>query len=135
MPKLLTLTALVLVVTAAACSEPAERKIRARQDAANVADQMTRGAREIFEIDLPAKCQIESLGPKLDFEVFDITCDGVPYGGVYAGNYPDTSVPRARTIETGMGWPAKIQAWSAEVPAHQADADRIAASLRLRRKS
>ena len=134
MPKLLIVSALVLVV-AAACSEPAEKKIRARQDADAVAGQMTRGAREIFEMDLPASCRIESRGAKLDFEVFDITCGGVLYGGVYAGNYPDTSVPRAKAIETGMGWPAKIQAWSAEVPHHQADADRIAASLRLRRKS
>jgi hypothetical protein len=96
---------------------------------------MTRSARDTFEIDLPKGCEIRSRGAKLDFEVFEISCAGTPYAGVYAGNYPDRSVPRAKTIETQMGWPAKIQAWSLAVPGHQAEADRIVGSLRLRGRS
>ena len=96
------------------------------------AEQMKRGARELFEIDLPPDCQVASKGASLDFEVFDITCGDVYYGGLYAGNYADPDVRRSRLLKVPLDWPSEIQIWSATVPElDQVRADQIAASVRL----
>lgn len=96
------------------------------------AQQMNRGARELFEIDLPPDCEVASKGASLDFEVFEITCGDVYYGGLYAGNFADPDVPRSRLLNLPLDWPSEIQVWSASVPEpDQARADQIAASVRL----
>lgn len=89
--------------------------------------------REAFEIALPADCKLATDGPRIDFQVFYVTCEGKTYGGIYVGNAADRSMPRSRVIATEYGWPSEIQVWSLEVGADQSRADAIAASVRARR--
>jgi hypothetical protein len=87
---------------------------------------------DAFNLTLPQDCKITRRPGKLDFEVFDVTCGGRPYAGIYAGNAPSTDIPRSRLLTTQFEWPSTIQVWTQKVPGHQRKADQIAASVRLR---
>jgi hypothetical protein len=92
-------------------------------------------AQDAFDLDLPSGCKIAGNPSKLDFELFIVTCGGVPYAGIYAGNAPQTDIPRSRLLRTGYEWPALIQVWSLKVTHDQGRANKIAASVRLRSSS
>lgn len=90
-------------------------------------------ARAAFTVDLPGGCELRDGALRADFAVFYVYCDGQFYAGIYAGNAADREVPRSRLMLTEHRWPAEVQAWAATIPADQAKADAIAASVRVRR--
>jgi len=89
--------------------------------------------REAFLIELPSGCRLDVQSPVEDFEVFTATCSQQAYARVYVGNAPDRSI-RGRLLRTRYSWPTYVQAWSLSVPHDQARADRIAHSVKLKRR-
>ena len=83
-----------------------------------------------FEIELPEGCEMSTRGLQMDFEVYDITCAGLPMVGVYVGNFPDTSMP-GRFIDTGRrDWPSRLHVWVVSTAADVERAQAIADSVR-----
>ena len=103
---------------------------QARADPSSKAE--LNNGREAFDIELPSACQITTKGRGLDFQVFYVVCGGVDYAGVYVGNAADRSTPRSRLLPTSFDWPAEVQVWSDVVTGDQDEADKIAASVRLK---
>lgn len=121
-------TLIALSVVAAACSPQPETKAPKIE----LSKAVLEDGRKAFDIALPSGCEINTEGVKLDFQTFRVSCGGVPYAGLYVGNFADKSVPRSRLLATPYSWPSEVQVWSLEVPKDQAGADRIAASVRVR---
>jgi hypothetical protein len=90
-------------------------------------------ARASFTLDLPDDCVLEEGQIRASFAIFQVTCGGRVYAGIYAGNAADPEMPRSRTILTETRWPSEVQAWAVDVPGDQARADAIVASVRARR--
>jgi hypothetical protein len=90
-------------------------------------------ARASFSIELPDGCALEESQVRATYAVFNITCEGRVYGGVYAGADANPEIPRSRIMITETRWPTEIQAWSVDVPDDQDRADAIVASVRAKR--
>lgn len=90
-------------------------------------------ARASFSVELPDDCVLEEGQVRGAYAVFNVTCDGRVYAGIYTGTEANPKIPRSRIMVTETRWPTEIQAWAAEVPGDQARADAIAASVRARR--
>ena len=90
-------------------------------------------ARASFTIDLPEDCVLEEGEVRATFAVFNVTCDGRVYAGIYTGTEANREIPRSRIMITETRWPTEIQTWAEDVPDDQARADAIAASVRARR--
>jgi len=90
-------------------------------------------ARASFSIDLPDGCALEEGQVRATYVVFNVTCDGRVYAGIYTGAEANPEIPRSRIMITETRWPTEIQAWSADVPDDQERADAIAASVRAKR--
>jgi hypothetical protein len=103
--------------------------------AASPSKAALKDGRDSFDIELPSACQLTTKGRGIDFQVFYVICGGVDYAGVYVGNAADNSTPRSRLLMTEFDWPAEVQVWSDVVTGHQDEADKIAASVRLKSSS
>jgi hypothetical protein len=90
-------------------------------------------ARASFTVDLPEDCVVREGRAGANFAIFEVTCGGRVYAGVYAGNAANPEIPRSRIMVTETRWPTEVQAWAADVPDDQARADAIAASVRAKR--
>ncbi|MET0293677.1 MAG: hypothetical protein ABW042_01580 [Phenylobacterium sp.] len=86
------------------------------------------GARQLFTIDLPPGCKIESRSLSSDFEVFDVLCNGRPAAGVYVGDHPHAG---GVVMDTGLEHPSKLQAWPDPLDPDRERAMHIAASVKL----
>lgn len=90
-------------------------------------------ARASFSIDLPEDCRLEQGQVRPTYTVFNVTCSGRVYAGIYTGTEANPDIPRSRIMITETRWPTEIQAWAADVPDDQDRADAIAASVRAKR--
>ena len=118
------LSPVILLVSVLAVSHP---------DLGEAVGPALQDGRQAFDVDLPSDCTMTGGDPRMDFEVFLITCGAVDYAGVYVGNAANESMPRSRLLAAPYQWPSQVQVWSLQVSADQARADRIAASVRLRK--
>ena len=123
------LAALVAVLLAGTACSP---RPAAKASAIELPKAALENGRAAFDIDIPPDCELTTDGIKLDFQTFRVSCGGVQYAGLYAGNFADRSVPRSRLLPAPYSWPSEVQVWSLEVPRDQARADKIAASVRIR---
>lgn len=90
-------------------------------------------ARASFSIDLPDGCVLQEGAVRGTYAVFNVSCEGRIYAGIYAGTEANPEIPRSRIMITETRWPTEIQAWAADVPDDQDRADAIAASVRAKR--